>query len=206
MDKFSLKKENYNSLDDLFSEWKERHSEECESSYEKTAPKSKNEKCIPNYNDFKNSFCPDGYVGDENKAELLFICRESNVDGNAEINDEFWFKKISKMKKTKYYWCTNLIADKFGLYLCECAYMNINKRGGYGSCDSNQLKEYATLYEDYILKEIELINPKKVVILGGLRDEIVEIIMKSEREIYKYPYHPCVYRKAPIEQIKEYKI
>lgn len=217
MDKFSLKKENYNSLDDLFSEWKERHSEECESSYEKTAPKSKNEKCIPNYNDFKNSFCPDGYLDNSCKTiKVLFVCKESNTDGK-KADEIFWLKEVVEARKndkkyreveyqtteekkkdramqTKFFNRLNLVATNLSNSaekeneLVNCAYMNINKRGGYSECNEEQLENYFDKYREYILKEIGFLNPQNIVFLG-----IPQIIIDRMKDLgipmFK-AYHP----------------
>ena len=41
--------------------------------------------------------------------------------------------------------------------------MNINKRGGVGSCNLNILKNYYEKYEEEILEEIKIINPRIIV-------------------------------------------
>lgn len=44
--------------------------------------------------------------------------------------------------------------------------MNINKRGGFAECDKQILYNYYEKYkENYIWKEIEIINPKVIVFL-----------------------------------------
>lgn len=215
MEKFLLKKENYNSLEDLFSEWKERHCEECESSYEKTAPKSQN--CIPNYNDFKDSFCPDGYLDNSNKTiKVLFVCKESNTDGK-KADEIFWLKEVVAVRKngekyrdveyrtdeekkkdrrmqTKFFNRLNMVATELSNSaeeeneLVNCAYMNINKRGGYSECDERQLGNYFDKYREYILKEIELLNPQNIVFLG-----IPQIIIDRMKDLgipMLKAYHP----------------
>ena len=42
--------------------------------------------------------------------------------------------------------------------------MNINKKGGFAKCDWNNLLDYYNKYRNYILREIEIINPKIIVI------------------------------------------
>ena len=81
--------------------------------------------------------------------------------------------------------------------------MNINKRGGLKSCLMSRLKNYSLLYKNYILKEIELLNPERIVILGNLPSETISIIKESNKPIFVYPFHPCVYRKSEIEKIEE---
>lgn len=195
-----LKKDKYNSIEELFNEWKKAHLEDVdEFIINKTFSKGMK-------SEFKGSFCFDGYIGERKNVNLLFICRESNVDGKAEINDTFWIRQIVNERKTKYFKCINGLAEEFNEDIFDCAYININKRGGISRCCMNRLKNYAALYENYILKEIELLKPKKIIILGNMPNSIIEIIKKSRVEIYKYPFHPCVYRKNELAKIKEYKL
>lgn len=217
---FKLKKKSYKTINELFEEWKERHNTECKESYSKTAPADEKDN-IPDYDEFKGSFCHDGYLGEgeEEKANILFICRESNVSGKISDN-YFWLKEVVKAKmsgeyyikdytdvknrkrdraaQTKYFNCLNNIINNFQntkTTIHLCGYMNINKRGGFSSCSFKQLENYAVLYKNYILKEIELLNPNFIVILGKLPCEIISIIKESNKPIYQYSFHPSRYRK-----------
>lgn len=193
----NLKSTQYYTLETLFEEWKESHLEDVEISIvKKTFPKGTEV-------GFQKSFCWDGYIGDNNLSKILFVCRESNLDGKAETNDFFWIKSIVQKRKGKYFNCLNAIATQLNESIFECGYMNINKRGGLKSCLMSRLKNYSLLYKNYILKEIELLNPERIVILGNLPSETISIIKESNKPIFVYPFHPCVYRKSEIEKIEE---
>lgn len=181
-----------NDLNDLFEIWKKAHEEDGDY--------------------IKNSFCPDGFLGDKKRAaEILFICKESNVSDNiqtgGEKNDTFYMKMVFKgeARFEKYKNCLKFIAERFGNNVLNCAYMNINKRGGKDYCDDKRLTDYADKYKEYIKKEIELINPGKIIVLGGISDKIIDIIREAKKdgvEIYKYR-HPSVYWKSEIEEDAE---
>ena len=71
-----------------------------------------------------------------------------------------------KGMQTKYRKYVSIIAETLSCDIKNCAYMNINKRGGYGSCNGERLNTYAENYMNYILTEIQIINPEIVVFLG----------------------------------------
>jgi len=214
---------NLRSIDYLFEQWKESHNNENTESYIKTAPFDKNGN-IPDYDMFKSSFCPDGYLGQRQESYILFICKESNVDGVAS-DGTFWLREVvcarSKGQKyrdanysdnkerqrdrtaqTKYFNCLNTIA-RFLLgesenenVLQKCGYMNINKRGGYSSCNDEQLKNYAEVYDDKIFRQLQTLNPRKIVLLGvslNIFSHKVQHYLKGI-EIWKYSRHPSRYR------------
>ena len=49
----------------------------------------------------------------------------------------------------------------------KIAYMNINKRGGFGSTDNNTLRNYIEIYGSRIKEQIEIIRPKIIIIMGN---------------------------------------
>ena len=60
-------------------------------------------------------------------------------------------------------------------------YMNLNKRGGFGSTDSKQLKNYVNKYQYFIKRQIELHDPQIVVFCGcfdGIADQLFNIESK----------------------------
>ena len=89
--------------------------------------------------------------------------------------------------------------------LNDCAYMNLNKRGGYGRCYYQKghyprLEEYIDNYKCLIQKEIEILNPENVVFLGynkGYGDIVMELIKNGlKRNIPCYAvHHPSSTRK-----------
>ncbi len=55
--------------------------------------------------------------------------------------------------------------------LADCAYLNLNKRGGYRECDSRRLIGYVRYYQAYLQREIELLQPEYVVLMGDWKLE-----------------------------------
>lgn len=49
--------------------------------------------------------------------------------------------------------------------LSRVSYMNINKMGGGDSTNGNELEQYFDEYREYILKEIDILQPKTIVIM-----------------------------------------
>lgn len=74
--------------------------------------------------------------------------------------------------------------------------MNINKRGGYSSCNDTQLKNYAEVYDDKIFHQLRALNPRKIVLLGvslNIFSHKVRHYLKGI-EIWEYSRHPSRYR------------
>lgn len=131
----------------------------------------------------------------------------------------------AKRAQTKYYNCLlkllgdlekeNLIGKDEDLIdkkkkLSTCAYLNINKRGGFASCDQSRLAVYAQRYQLFIQREIELINPETIVVCGELKDpdlrHTLEEIFRNckKQEYWVYPKHPSRYTKDDVP--KEVKL
>ena len=74
--------------------------------------------------------------------------------------------------------------------------MNINKRGGYSSCNFKQLKNYAEVYDDKIFRQIQVLNPRKIVLLGVSPDVFSYKVKQYLKgiETYAYSRHPSRYR------------
>jgi hypothetical protein len=156
-----------------------------------------------------SSFIYDGSFSsiDLDFHEILFIARESH-DNSVGIKKYFWMKEVvNKTVKNggKYYNCIDMIANYIdtNIQLDKCAYMNINKRGGTAKCNFKILDEYARKYNKFITKEIEIINPKYIVILGKLgalgaktaEKIITDYATAHNINAYVYDRHPCVYSK-----------
>lgn len=197
---------NQKSLDELFVAWKIAHNIEDEISCEKTFPKYG--KIKPENKDFKNSFCVDGFLGEEFNG-VLFILKESNTDGNAQKDDFFWFKDGERSKDWKKYrnsmdwYLKNYISENIDY--SECAYMNLNKRGGYKRCNTTQLKNYVHEYQDFIKEEIRIINPKHIVCCGveTVYNLVLDVIGDSMTDITIYNcYHLCCRKRQCKKQTK----
>ena len=192
-----------NILDQLFKVWKKAQIDECDESFKKT---------YFNYDvSRKYIFSKDGFLGNEDKAKVLFVCREPHIYDTEKSKDEkngkfFWVKECAvKNKSTEYY---NLpikcLEDlKLKSTIDECAYININKRGGDSTCDMNRLKTYAETYRDFIVKEVEIINPEIVIFLGKLDNSIYEIVKvgcADNTTYYLYLRHHSRYWKKLVPE------
>ncbi len=151
------------------------------------------------YENVRKSFLKDGSLScDERKYhKILFVGRESHTDFNE--TDIFWMKEKFN-GSDKYHNCIRKIAAAFGAELEECAFMNINKRGGNASCDLTRLKNYSIAYKRFIEEEIRLLAPQSIVILGELPKETKDIFNTQKVPVYLYPKHPCRYTKASLDE------
>ena len=208
-------------LKELFIEWRKAQSEESEESLKKTKIDSKNIT--------KDHFCEDGIiceeVYDKQTKKVLFIAKEPNIakyktetvsyqtkDFLDFYNDgiENWGGRL-RYNICKYYaWMIdnermeNLhkLADRF-------AFMNLNKRGGDENAKDKMIAEYCKEYKDFIIREIEIIDPDVIVWLGfGTFDRlfyrkqaIFDFVTKQENGITK-----CflIVGGKEIQVIKEY--
>lgn len=166
-------------LNELFVMWKKAHKREVnyKIDYEKNT--------MPFLKVDKNNFTFDGFVFDEKDNTVLYILAESNLRGNSKADETFWFKSVYKVENNNLKLTRRI--EKMQKYLCEkicglskmdISYMNINKRGGFAECDKRILYNYYEKYkENYIWKEIEIINPKVIVFCAGV-NEIFEDLKK----------------------------
>ncbi len=210
------------NLDDLFKNWRSRHINDTE--WKNNFPMDPISK-EPPPEIFKSSFTIDGKFDDKvSDIKILFICRESNVNGKAEKTDNFWMKKVvetmqenknngthnyyvnddcqlalkekrvAKRVQTVYYNYLIKICELKKTELSSCAYMNLNKRGGYGRCCFARLEKYIDNYSDLIQNEIEILSPETVVFLGyreGYGKKVLKLIKNVNPNIKCYTvYHP----------------
>lgn len=212
----SLESGEIKTLEQLFDLWEEAHKREDENSFKETKPKA-----LPD--DVKDRFIPDGSLSSNaiEKHSILFVCRESNV--SAGTDGRFWMKDVveckmkgrvlenadatAKRSATKYFNCMEALARELnqGGMLETCAYMNINKRGGFASADFRSLGKYAKKYQVFIKKEIEILQPDVIVVLGRFFDnkELCELFQSLPYEIRQYKRHPSVWKKWGEQVIPE---
>lgn len=139
------------------------------------------------------SFTKDGPLDkDAERISILFILKESNTGKNNDglycANGNFWFSDYlhdelfngsMRFKDKKDYRdfinyrdkigaCVNVINPAFSWKkdYSKVAYMNINKRGGFGSTDQKTLNNYVQMYAPFIKKQIEILRPEIIVIMG----------------------------------------
>ena len=157
-----------------------------------------------------------GNIGQDKGDEPLFWLREVVRCKEKDRSDYFPGKNspgtAEKTAQTKYFNCLSQVLKylKVDTKLSTCAYLNINKRGGFASCDQSKLAIYAERYQLFIQKEIELIKPEKIVVCGELKsqrlqDTLEEVFRNCKKYNYwVYPKHPSRYTKDVVP--KEVKL
>ena len=175
------------TLSDLFLLWQKAH--ECDPNWRDTFPKGRESGVVEA---FKSSFCVDGissldgrYSGDD-KADVLFILKKSNI-GQDELRKvgtvhPFWFNEdLTHSTRVKYAKSFKAVLDRYEPQInvkSPIGYMNLNKRGGAGFTESKRLRKYICQYHKFILKEIEIIAPKKIF-LCGCKDSFISGIREA---------------------------
>ena len=163
------------SLSELFQLWQQAH--EVDPNWELTFPRGSETGVVES---FKSSFCIDGvssldgmYNGAE-KAKVLFVLKESNI-GQDEFSKDgtihpFWFnEQPTHSTRIKYAKNFRAVLDRYNPQWESSApigYMNLNKRGGAGYTEAKRLESYVKQYQNFILKEIELISPRAIFLCG----------------------------------------
>lgn len=152
-----------------------------------------------------------GNIGQEKGDEPLFWLREVVRCKEKDRSDYFPDKNspgtAEKTAQTKYFNCLSQVLKhlKVDTELSNCAYLNINKRGGFASCDQSRLAVYAERYQMFIQKEIRIIQPEHIVICGELNNGALRKAMESilqacdYHEYWVYPKHPSRYTKKTFE-------
>lgn len=152
-----------------------------------------------------------GNIGQEKGDESLFWLREVVRCKEKDRSDYFPGKNspgtAEKTAQTKYFNCLSQVLKylKVDAELSNCAYLNINKRGGFASCDQSRLAVYAERYQMFIQKEIRIIQPEHIVICGELNNGALRKAMESilqacdYHEYWVYPKHPSRYTKKTFE-------
>lgn len=114
--------------------------------------------------------------------------------GTLNAIDNFWVKREWEKKDltNPYVKFIHTISDeltKSSGQTYRLAYMNLNKRGGFGACNMARVGHYVKLYKAYIKKEIELIKPD-LIICGGTYDTVIKYFPDLRDKCRNY-YHPC---------------
>lgn len=152
-----------------------------------------------------------GTDGQDKGSQSLFWLREVVRCKEKDRSDYFPGKNspgtAEKTAQTKYFNCLSQVLKylKVDTELSNCAYLNINKRGGFASCDQSRLAVYAERYQMFIQKEIRIIQPEHIVICGELNNGALRKAMESilqacdYHEYWVYPKHPSRYTKKTFE-------
>lgn len=172
-------------------------------------------------------FCRDGFVEEgTGKADTaLFVFRESNISDDVTLDggqialnqaekfwlEEQWDKKGSDSDNKDPYvtfmeqhmkWAE---ADIGHMSIRRIAVMNLNKRGGFGTCRYARLRHYAEVYRPFIQREIAIINPK-IIFCGGTFGTVKNLLpneLANRVEVWDC-YHPSAWKQQKADQIKKW--
>ena len=184
------------SLGELFGYWKEAHK------VEPGTDTVSSEGGYEGIDRLKSNFIPDGissYNGDEsskeNKARVLFILKESNTGGNVDAEQRFWFNEALNDDDRRDY--ANYLKSALEriypdtaeerLNTVKFGYVNLNKRGGYGKTDEPAFRRYIKKYFTFIRRQIEIINPEKIIFCGCYNLAAREIFENIKNEWKEKP-------------------
>lgn len=201
-------------LEKLFDEWRKRHISEDYS----------NDKIS------KNNFIPDGIIDEasymQSPKKILFVAKEAaclkkenTIEKNFEIaqNDGFWCRRVvlgEEKRGTRFSSGLALLAnailnenfetpEKDISALRYVAFMNINKRGGFTSCQTRRLAAYVKKYKDLIDREIRIISPDIIVCCGmGVRGRLSGVDSCKSLPVLEV-YHPSARYKTDTDRLKK---
>jgi len=205
-------------LEKLFDEWRKRHISEDYS----------NDKISKNKIS-KNNFIPDGIIDEasymQSPKKILFIAKEAaclkeenTIEKNFETaqNDGFWCRRVVLGEEggTRFSSGLALLAnailnenfetpEKDISALRYVAFMNINKRGGFTSCQTDRLDTYVEKYKDLIDREIKIISPDIIVCCGmGVRGRLSGVDSCKSLPVLEV-YHPSARYKTDTDRLKK---
>ncbi|GEM_PF-3786568 len=150
------------------------------------------------YEGREECFFPDGFLGDKEDCEILFISKESHEkkaskDTEDIKNTDFYMKEIvNKIQENKgndggIRYPRHMAAIKDAIIskenkgkkwsdfeenncfetLKNCGYMNLNKHGGEAKTPLKPFEGLVLADKKYIKQQIEIMKPKKIVLLGA---------------------------------------
>ncbi len=198
-------------LESLFDVWKDAHLEE--KAPEETLPFSSKEHILGrNFqgNFFRDGVTT--LAGHEPqsvppKVDILFVLKESNAseeshteesnaNGDSHSCAPFWFNELDEsdqsLEKASSISARKRYKKNLEMALCRLGqdschtrfgYMNLNKRGGFGSTHYVQLKAYTAKYRRFILRQIELHDPQTIVFCGCYNG-IASLLFKNVRSTW----------------------
>lgn len=201
------------TLDELFSLWKKAHV--AEENYEETTIPTIEQKSFiadgyVSEDDYKKT-----------PLKVLFVLREANIathrdekdnpelrthknfygDFLKDIGNDNLPKQKQKMARMAYYLQHPELSeeerkrpDEEGMKraLASCAYMNINKRGGDKKVNWEKFDGYFRTYIVFITKQIEILNPDTIVLIGSNDYELFDNSIKVWHTSYRMKGVPRV--------------
>ena len=189
-------------INELFKIWKQQHAND--ENIHKNMPKTQYPEAfirdgIP---------YPQEYFSQPKEKRVLFVLKESNTTKSDEQSSatDFsldsdaldWYRQIVDGTKDTTPFLRTKLAQAFiaitntdfhGREVSEreaikrIAVINLNKRGGVGRAHGNKIINYTKDYNNYIKKQIELIDPKYIVCCGKCSGEYIGDLLK--KEVYK---------------------
>lgn len=92
-----------------------------------------------------------------------------------------------------------------GISVGRIAVMDLNKRGGFGTCNHTRLRHYVEAYEPFIRREIDIISPN-IIICGGTFGTVKELLPNGlENRVKVWDcHHPRSWRDQDAGQIKKW--
>ena len=232
---------NCNTLDDLFELWKKAHKCEDDFEKTTITETAITKNGIFD-GISQNAFVKDGYICEKEyksaPQKILFILKEANIQTHRNENQlkkpsedsQIGFyteyindpdcrdntpKQHEKMGRMAHYIIYNEDIKDLEVVkssLAKTAFMNVNKRGGGASTNEKKFRNYEKKYAPYIERQIKILNPDVIVIIGKtisdmiVPDKYLDRIIKVYHTAYRYKkniYKPDGYMK---EFIEEYKI
>ena len=203
-------------LETLKREWKVAQKKEAYQSVVGTFRLTKNRD--------KESFSDDGYLGSKEEfckgPKVLFVLREANC-GEKKEDSYFWFRddivngksgnsngilvrRILKIYAHIWEKENKTTDNRISIHdLRGAAYMNLNKRGGKNVVDYRYLKYYVWMYQAFIRKEIELINPE-IIICGGTYELLKSIVDQETEEKMIDLKHPSYHFMSDEDYVDEF--
>lgn len=208
---------------ELFEKWKKEQTIETDEDY--------NSYKFENVS--KTSFLPDGIIDAEKyfsaSKKVLFIAKEANWGGNNTENEvngtnsDFWLQSVVNNtgayagKETNF---SKGLAMLYNAYITNsfdspdyshnglknCAFINLNKRGGYSFCSYPTLVGYVERYGKYIAEQIDLINPDIIICCGiALVDIVKQHTKPSCPAKIIGVYHPSYYGISKLAHLKMFE-
>ncbi|WP_028520387.1 hypothetical protein [Ruminococcus flavefaciens] len=195
------------TLEILFSLWKQAHA--AEQNYEKTTVPT-----IEKNSFITDGYVSEAdYI--KTPIKVLFVLREANIATHREADDaelrthqNFYGdflkdinidnppKQKQKMARMAYYLQHPELSEEerkkpdetsMKKALASCAYMNINKRGGDKKVNWHIFNKYYTTYEEFIKKEISILNPDITVLIGKNNYSAFDNAIKVWHTAYPMP-------------------
>lgn len=206
---------NCNNLDELFVLWKNAHL--IESDWEKTTytHSTLSISGIEQDSFIKDGYINYEEYNIQ-QAKILFILKEANTYNYRSPNvppserdqikeyDEYLTdgktnrpKQHEKMGRMAYFLHNKDIniekakrpeTDEIKFALKTSAFMNLNKRGGKANT-TEKYYAYIEKYEKFIMRQIQILNPNHIIILGDSNDKITNNISNNYRSITIKMWH-----------------